>query len=165
MSGGKQSIPIFPLGPEAVWEDVLNAIEASVQYQSEHGGTFGPLFAFAPMTEPDDPDRWEPLAVPPLHLLLVSASRTADATMLKVFARAEPQIGALHRDSPGSRVKFAWEEQVAVLYDVMEEQEVVAYRFSTGQGADDCTFFCVRGADTALALNEALRAVLKEELG
>ncbi len=57
MSKAKRSIPIFPLGPEAVWEDVLNAIEASVQYQSEHGGKFGPLFAFAPMTEPENPDQ------------------------------------------------------------------------------------------------------------
>jgi hypothetical protein len=60
-SMGRKTVPVFPLDPTAEWEDLMNALEASVQYQLAHGGKYGPLFAFAPMTVPGDPDKWEPV--------------------------------------------------------------------------------------------------------
>ena len=148
--------PIFALNALADWEDIENALEASVQYQVSHRGKFGPMFAFAPMTEPANPDRWEPLATPPQYLLVASIERKEDARLLKAFQHAESKVGALLQESPVSPVSIGEGQPIADVYDQMEEAGVTAF-CRLGQHKDDASFFFLRGTDAILAVNEGLR--------
>jgi hypothetical protein len=149
-------LPIFALNALADWDDIENALEASVQYQTSHRGQFGPMFAFAPMTEPANPDRWEPLATSPQNLLIASIERKEDARLLKAFQHAEKKAGALLRESPGAPVSISEGQPIGDVYDQMEEAGVTAF-CRLVQHKDDVSFFFLRGTDAILAVNEGLR--------
>jgi hypothetical protein len=150
------SQPVFALGPEATWDDLINAIEASVQYCSDTYGRFGPMSAFAPLTEPANPDRWEPMRTPPSNLLVTSIERKEDARLLKAFARAENEIRPLLHESPGSPVQIDYERLIADVYDQMERSEVIAF-CHTNSNPDDPSFFFLRGLAAINSVNKYLR--------
>ncbi len=156
MSKPSRSIPIFPLDSGSTWEDLLNAMDASVQYQTRHGGQFGPIFAFAPMAEPEDLDEWEPFDGTPGNLLIVSIARTADARLLKAFAGIEPTIGRLEFDSSAPCSQQEGQLLLADTYAEMEEAGTTASWCRSGVGEDDTSFFCLRGASAILAFNKML---------
>jgi hypothetical protein len=155
---GKNEQPIFALDASADWDDVVNAMTASVQYQTKTRGRFGPMFAFAPMTEPGNLDEWEPLQVPPKFLLVASIERNEDDRLLKAFTRAQAEIGPLLLDSPASPVQIQRDRLVADVYGQMEQAGVTAY-CSIGEHEDDPSYFFLRGTDAILAVNEHLRAL------
>ena len=155
MSKSSSSIPIFALDASADWEDLENALEASVAYQTKHAGKFGPLFAFAPLTAPGNPDGWEPLATPPDFLLLVSIERSRDATLLKTFRRTEKRIGPLLHGSAASVVRIAEDQPIADVFRQMEGASVRAFA-SLGLCHNDISRFFVRGSWAILALNAAM---------
>ena len=103
---------VFPLDPTAEWEDLMNALEASVQYQLAHGGKYGPLFAFAPMTVPDDPDKWEPVTTRLQNLLLVPIAREEDARLRQALKKAAPSVGELAEVAPGSAIQLREDAQM-----------------------------------------------------
>ncbi len=156
MSKSSSSIPIFALDASADWEDLENALEASVQYQTRVAGKFGPVFAFAPLTAPTNPDGWEPLATPPDFLLLASIERSRDAFLLQAFRRSERQIGPLLRESTASVVKIAWDQPIADVFRQMENSAVRAFA-SLGLLQNDLSRFFVRGSRAILALHAAMQ--------
>jgi hypothetical protein len=160
MNAPQKSQPIFALDPSTDWEGVMNAMEASVQYCSDVLGGFGPLFAFAPMTEPANPDRWEPMTKAPKDLLLVSIARAEDKRLLKAFQLAEPEIGPLLHDSPTSPVRRNASLPIADVYRQMEQAGVTAYCI-TYEGENDASFFFVRGTDAIRKLDGQLRTVAR----
>ena len=151
----KHTVPVFPLDPTAEWDDVPNAVEASIQYQQAHGGKFGPLFPFAPMTVPDDPDTWEPV-LRPQNLLLVSIERSEDARLRQALAELEPLLGRLVEAEPGSPIEFRQNAAIAELYEQMAAAGVIACCARQGSDADDVTFFCIMGQDAIVSLNTML---------
>jgi hypothetical protein len=153
----KNEQPIFPLDASADWDDVMNAMTASVRYQTETRGQFGPMFAFAPMTDPENLDEWEPLHVPPKFLLVTSIERKEDERLLKAFTGAAAEIGLL-LSSPASPVQIQQDRPVADVYRQMEEAGVTAY-CSIAEHFDDPSYFFLRGTDAILAVNEHLRAL------
>jgi hypothetical protein len=149
--------PIFALDPSADWDDLTNAMEASVQYQVSEHGKFGSMFAFAPMTEPANPDAWEPLADPPQNLLAASIERKLDARLLKAFKQAEGTAGPLLlQSSPESPVWIDELKLIADVYDQMEKFGITAF-CRLGTHENDVSFFFLRGLDGILAVNERLR--------
>jgi hypothetical protein len=155
---GKNEQPIFALDASADWDDVINAMTASIRYQTETRGQFGPMFAFAPMTEPENLDEWEPLHVPPKFLLVASIERNEDERLLKAFTRAAAAIGPLLLDSPASPVRMQQDRPVADVYQQMEQAGVTAY-CCIGEHEDDPSYFFLRGTDAILAVNEHLREI------
>ena len=159
MSKKKYPVPIFPLDASADWlDDLENAIEASIAYQSRVAGQFGPTFAFAPLTPPANPDEWEPLDAAPKFLLLVSIERGRDALLLKAFRRAERQVGPLLRETTESAVRIDEGQPIADVFRQMEGASVRAFA-KLGWRANDISRFFVRGAREVLALNAALGVV------
>ena len=152
-----KTVPIFPLDPTAEWEDLTNAMEASVQYRVAHGGQFGPLFAFAPLREPDDPDKWEPVTNELQNLLLVSIARAEDARLRQALAQAGAAVGPLvEAGAPGSGIEFRIDGLIAEVFAQMEAAGVTACLARQAVREDDVTFICVRGAAAVHALNKAL---------
>ena len=156
MSKSSSPIPIFALDVSTDWEDMENALEASVQYQTRVAGKFGPLFAFAPLTAPKNPDGWEPLETPPDFLLLVSIERSQDAFLLKTFRRSQRQVGPLLRESTASGVRIAEDQPIADVFRQMDDTAVRAFA-SLGLLQNDLSRFFVRGSRAILALNAAMR--------
>jgi hypothetical protein len=150
--------PIFALDPSANWDDIDNAIAASVQYQSEKRGMFGPMFAFAPMTEPQNPDKWEPLQTPPKNLLVASIERSEDKRLLKAFKQAQIVIGPLLHESPNSPVQIHFDRLLADVYRQMEEAGLIAF-CHVADDKDDPSFFFLRGTEGILAVNAQLRTL------
>ena len=139
----------------ADWDDLPNALEASIQYQQAHGGKFGPLFPFAPMTEPEDPDTWEPV-LRPQNLLLVSIDRSEDARLRKAMAELEPLLGPLVEVEPGSAIEFHETAPIADVYEQMEAAGVIACCARQCSHKDDASLFCIMGPDAIVSLNTAL---------
>jgi hypothetical protein len=151
-------VPIFALGVSADWDDLANALQASVQYQSRVRNAFGPLFAFAPLLEPENPDAWEPLPAWPREVLLGSIARKEDARVVKAFAQVEDHIGPLLHNSTTSAVRIDEHRLIADVYDQMDAAEVTAF-CRLGSHEDDLSLFFVRGAKAIEPLNAALGAI------
>ena len=156
MSKKSSAVPIFALDDSADWlDDLENAMEASIQYQTRVAGKFGPVFAFAPLTTPADPDEWKPLKTAPDFLLLVSIERGRDAVLLKAFRRAENQIGPLLCQSAASGIRIDEAQPIGDVFRQMENLSVKAFA-SLGLLQDDLSRFFVRGSRAVLALHAAL---------
>ena len=133
-------------------------MDASVQYQSSERGVILPLFAFAPMTEPANPDKWEPMKTQAENLLVVSIERHLDAKILKALKRAERILGPALLLSPSSPVQMDHALPIADVYRQMDECGVKACYY-TGAGKDDMSFFFFAGRNAVIAFDTHLRAV------
>jgi hypothetical protein len=113
---------------------------------------------FAPMTEPENPDTWQPMKVLPENLLLVSIARSWDALMLKAFARARDVLG-----QPATVFPSVWsrpEALIADIYSAMAKSGMVSYK-ELHEDKDDLSFFFLRGRETIQAFNDSLRWLTK----
>jgi len=154
----QNSLPVFALDPFLTWSDLENAIEGCVQYQNSTTGKIRPVMLFAPMTEPANPDTWQPMKVLPDNLLLVSIERSWDALMLKAFARARDVLG-----QPTAVFPSVWSQPQALIADIYSEMAksgVVSYQ-ELHADKDDLSFFFLRGRATIQAFNDSLRWLTK----
>jgi hypothetical protein len=111
------------------------------------------------MTEPANPDKWEPLQTPPGNVLIASIDRGRDQRLIKAFELAKCEVGRLFvNNSPDSPVRVDGELPVADVYQQMEQSGVTAF-CTTGTHEHDFSFFFLRGAQTIIAFNAHLLAV------
>jgi hypothetical protein len=155
----QNNLPVFALDPFLTWNDLENAMGACVQYQSSTTGIIRPVMLFAPMTEPENPDTWQPMKVLPENLLLVSIERSWDALMLKAFDRARDVLG-----QPATVFPSVWgrpEALIADIYSAMAKSGMVSYK-ELHEDKDDPSFFFLRGRETIQAFNDSLRWLTKK---
>jgi hypothetical protein len=110
------------------------------------------------MTEPANPDTWQPMKVLPDNLLLVSIARSWDALMLKAFARARDVLG-----QPTAVFPSVWSKPQALIADIYSEMAksgLVSYK-ELHADKDDLSFFFLRGRETIQAFNDSLRWLTK----
>ena len=154
----QNNLPVFALDPFLTWNDLENAMEGCVEYQNSTTGIIRPVMLFAPMTEPANPDTWQPMKVLPENLLLVSIERSWDALMLKAFARARDVLG-----QPTAVFPSVWSRPQALIADIYSEMAksgVVSYK-ELHEDKDDPSFFFLRGRETIQAFNDSLRWLTK----
>jgi len=156
------TLPVFAFGEEATWDDLVDAMEASVQYQSCDRGKILPLMCFAPMMEPENLDTWEPLKTKPDNLLVISIERSKDAVVLEALRQAEPELGEgrLAGSFPAVQVDLNDGKPVADVYRQMSEAGIAAFAM-THPRKDDASFFFLLGKDAVLAFDRALREVTR----
>jgi hypothetical protein len=155
----QNNLPVFALDPFLKWNDLENAIEGCVQYQNATTGKIRPVMLFAPMTEPENPDTWQPMKVLPENLLLISIERSWDALLLKAFARARAVLG-----QPAAIFPSVWSQPqalIADLYSEMTKAGMVSYK-ELHDGKDDLSFFFLRGREPIQAFNDSLRQLTKK---
>jgi hypothetical protein len=130
-----------------------------VQYQKATTGKIRPVMLFAPMTEPENPDTWQPMKVLPENLLLISIERSWDALMLQAFARARDVLG-----QPAAVFPSVWSQPqalIAGLYSEMTKAGIVSYK-ELHDGKDDLSFFFLRGREPIKAFNDSLHRLTKK---
>ena len=138
-------IPVFALDTDSTWDDLLNAMQSSVRFQTAARGQFFPLFFFAPMREPENPDTWEPLKTLPENLLMISIARHIDERVLKALMRAKSVCGETRQAASFPSVRLDFERPLANVYEQMAAAGIRSFvRISPGQ--DDPSFFFLRGA-------------------
>ena len=164
MKPAPNTAPVFALAEETTWDDVDNAMAASAEYQSSKLGKIIPLIFFAPLTEPANPDAWEPMGKMPLNLLIVSIERSTDATMREALRHAAADLGApepaLGFVPPGMEIEI---EDEGLLAEVYERMTAADLRFHAHEqtGEDDPSFYFVRGGAAVRAFDRALRKVTR----
>ena len=155
----QNNLPVFALDPFLTWNDLENAMEGCVQYQNTTTGKIRPVMLFAPMTEPENPDTWQPMKVLPENLLLVSIARSWDALMLKAFDRSRDVLGQPATVFPS--VLSRPEALIADIYSAMAKSGMVSYK-ELHEDKDDPSFFFLRGRETIQAFNDSLRWLTKK---
>lgn len=150
--------PVFALDETTDWEDLENAMAASVEYQSRKMGKIIPLMFFAPMTEPENLDAWVPMKATPENLLIVSIERSTDAVIFRALDKAEGTLGEMRLAPSCPEVSVDHEEPLAVIYEQMADGGIESYA-APGSGEDAPSFFFLRGKESVLAFDRALRAV------
>ena len=158
MIASNNEMPVFALDETSEWEDLENSLAASVEYQSRVKGKFFPIFLFAPMCEPANPDAWEPLKVLPDDLLIVCIARSWDALVLKTLSHAAPVVGEVYRAASCPTVQIDFDVEIAAAYEQMEKADITAFA-RTQSGEDDLSFFLLRGHDAVVAFDRSLREV------
>lgn len=166
MKRGPDYLPIFALDASSGFEELLNALQASVEYCHQKWGQFGSWYAFAAMTEPVELDRWVPIprGTAPEYLVAVSIDRREDKRLLRAFALAEPEIGPLLHDSNTSPVRADMQLPLADVYQQMDEAGVNAY-CKLYDHEDDASFFFVVGSDAVIALDKQLQTLTGRAAG
>jgi hypothetical protein len=149
-------IPVFALDETTTWVDLEDAMEGSVEFQSSKRGKILPLMCFAPMTEPENLDAWEPMKVLPENLLVVSIERSWDAIILKALKRAEPTLGEVCHAATFPLVRINFELPLADVYKQMTEVGILAYTMLY-EGKDDTSFFFLRSGAAVKAFDKELR--------
>jgi hypothetical protein len=151
------TMPVFALDESTDWDlDLLNALDGSVEYQSRERGRILPLFCFAPMTTPANPDRWEPLRTPAENLLVVSIERSIDARVLKALELAARTPGFVLPTDALPQVRIDHTLLIADAYRQMSEAQITALH-ELHYGKDDMSFFCLRGRSAVTAFDKELR--------
>jgi hypothetical protein len=136
---------VFALSAESDWDDLVNAMAASANYQNRLGKIL-PLFLFAPMTEPQNPDTWEPLKTLPENLLMISIERHIDRRVVHALQQIKRLCGEIHQSgSFPILVQIDDKQPVADVYSQMERSGIRAY--ARMNGGTDPSFFFLRGAD------------------
>jgi len=138
------TVPVFALDADSTWDDLHNALESSVRYQSSKTGKILPLMLFAPMTEPANPDTWEPLKSLPENLLMVSIERHIDERVLRALMRAKFICGETRQAVSFPSVRIDFERPVAEVYEQMANAGIRSFAH-THPGKDDPSFFFLRG--------------------
>jgi hypothetical protein len=150
--------PVFALDAATTWADLENDMAACVQYQSDKLGKIIPLMLFAPLTEPENLDAWEPMKKLPENLLVVSIERKVDVTILQAIRQAEAILGAVQQAVAAPAVSINFELPLA---DVYRQMTVAGIPIHTHTQAhkDDPSFFFLRGSAAVKAFSKELRAV------
>jgi hypothetical protein len=151
---------VFALDKSTAWEDLENAMAACVNYQSAKRGKILPLMFFAPMTEPDNLDAWEPMKQVPENLLVVSIERKVDRTILQALQQAEDVLGEIRHAASFPSVSLNYGLPLAEVYRQMADAEILAYTF-TQTHQDDPSFFFLRGLAAVKAFDRELRNVTR----
>ena len=152
----------YPHGPVVLREGGVAGFPAGISGPlpkisglNSHRGNFLPLFLFAPLTAPANPDVWEPLATVPNYLLVISIERHLDAKILKALAQAEATLGPATVVSPSGPVSIDHAQPIAEVYRQMADAGLqAAYR--TLIDKDDASFFFLRGYEAVVAFNGEL---------
>lgn len=160
MKPASNNAPVFALDETTDWDDVENAMAASAEYQSSKLGKIIPLMFFAPMTEPDNLDAWEPMKTAPENLLIASIARSADATLLRALELTEPELGELRLAASFPDVSIDFDEPLAEVYQQMADADIATFA-TTSTGEDDVSFFFIRGSAAVLSFDRALREVTR----
>jgi hypothetical protein len=148
---------VFALDPDSTWDDLEDAMTGCVDYQSRHGGKIIPLLFFAPMTEPENPDAWEPMREAPENLLIVSVERSADETLFRALRHAQPAIGEVYRAGTFPIVVHTdFKGPLATVYEQMAAAKIHAFAH-TFEGKDAPSFFFVRGKEAVRSFSDGLR--------
>jgi hypothetical protein len=158
MKPASNNAPVFALDETSGWEDLDNAIAASAEYQSSKLGKIIPLMFFAPMTEPDNLDAWEPLQTLPQNLFITSIERSTDAIVIQALDQAEAELGELRFSAYCPAVCIDFDEPFADVYQQMAAAHIAAFAH-TSPGNDDASFFFLRGSAAVRAFHRALREV------
>jgi hypothetical protein len=152
------TVPVFALDADSTWTDLENAMEGCVGYQSSKRDMILPLMLFAPMTEPENPDAWEPMKVLPENLLMVSIERHLDARILKALQQAEAVCGETQHAATCAAVSIDFDLPVADVYEQMTRAEIVSFAL-TYTDKDDASFFFLRSEIAIRAFDAELRKV------
>lgn len=131
-----------------------------VEYQSSKRGKILPLMLFAPMTEPENLDAWEPMKTLPQNLLIVSIERPVDRQLLQALKQAEAVLGETRHESSCPSVSIRFDLPLADVYAQMIAAGIRAYTI-TKTGKDDPSFFFLRGVDAVKAFNQELQNVTR----
>jgi hypothetical protein len=158
MKPPKNPVPVFALDATTTWDDMENAMNGCVEYQTSKLGKILPLMLFAPMTAPENPDAWEPMKVLPENMLIVSIERHVDASILKALKQAEAVCGEVRHAAtfPAVQINFNADLPLADAYEQMTRAEIFAFAV-TYPGKDDPSFFFLRGAATVKVFASELR--------
>jgi hypothetical protein len=156
MKPASNNLPVFAMDETTGWEDLENVMAASVDYQSNHLGRIIPLMFFAPMTEPENLDAWEPMRSMPDNLLIVSIERSTDAVLVQALKHAEDAVGELRFAASFPAVRIDYERPFADVYQQMDAAEIAAFA-SPQPGRDEPSFFFIRGPDAVQAFSRGLR--------
>lgn len=154
------TVPVFALDADSTWADLENAMAGCAEYQSSKRGKILPLLLFAPMTEPENPDAWEPMKVLPENLLMVSIERHLDARILKALQQAEAVCGETQHAATCPAVRIDFELPLADVYEQMTRAEIGSFAL-TYPGKDDPSFFFLRGEAAIRAFDAELRKVTR----
>lgn len=152
------TVPIFALDTASTWYDLENAMAGSVEYQSSKRGRILPLMLFAPMTEPENPDAWEPMKGVPENLLMVSIERSMDRRILKALQWAKALCGETQHAATCPLVRIDFERPVAEVYEQMTAAGILALAH-TYAGKDDPSFFFLRSEVAVRAFDAEFRKV------
>jgi hypothetical protein len=152
--------PVFALDKSTSWADLENDMAACVQYQSDKRGKILPLMFFAPMTEPENLDAWEPMKTVPENLLIVSIERKVDVTILKALQQAEDILGEIRHAASFPSLSINYSLPLADVYRQMTVAGILAYTFTQAH-KDDASFFFLRGNAAVRAFDRELRNVTR----
>lgn len=136
------------------------ALDGCVAYQSNQRGKILPLAFFAPMTEPENLDAWEPMTTLPENLLIVSLERTVDATILKALTQARATLGEIYAAVAFSRVQINLNLPLADVYRRMAGVGLLACTVIQSD-TDAISFFFLRGRTAVQAFDRELRDVTR----
>ncbi|MEP6810776.1 MAG: hypothetical protein ABI992_11075 [Chthoniobacterales bacterium] len=162
-----KTISVFPLAASTDWvDDLENALDASMQTQRAIRGEFYPLFAFSPMTEPANPDAWEPLGYLPQDLFLISIERSWDKKILRALAQLEREGMAVAHATAAAAPLVIIDEAglIADVYDQMAAAELTVFT-KTGDDVDSMSFFFIRGEAAVRAFDRELRFFSRPDVG
>ena len=156
MDPPKNILPVFALDSTTDWDGLHNAVLGFLRHHESRGKKFGPIMAFAPMTEPENPDTWEPMKAFPQNLLLFSLARHADAVILTALEQARDVLGEVRHASAFLLVRVNEHRPLADVYAQMERAGILSFAW-TNPGPDDPSFFFLRGAAAVKAFDRGLR--------
>ncbi len=149
------TVPIFALDSASTWDDMENAMAGSAEYQSSQRGKILPLMLFAPMTEPENPDAWEPMKAVPENLLMISIERSMDRRILKALDQAKGTCGELCQAGTFPiRVHTDFKGALADIYQQMAAAKIQAFAH-TFSDKDAPSFFFLRGEVAVRAFDAA----------
>jgi hypothetical protein len=153
-----QKVPVFAVEAAADWNDLWNAMEGCVTYQQTRRGIILPLLMFAPMTEPENLDAWEPMRTLPENLLIMSIERPMYDKVLQALQLAREVIGEICRTGSGAAVDIDFR---LPLTDIYRQMTVAGIRAATliQNHPDDGSFFFLRGSAAVQAFSRELPRV------
>ena len=153
-----ETAAVFALDAGTDWEDLLNAMEACINYQSTRRGKILPLMFFAPLTEPENLDAWEPMKTVPENLLVLSLERKVDLQLLQALEQAAPVLGAISHAATCQAILLDFKLPLADVYAQMTAAGILAYTY-TQTHKDDPSYFFLRGVAAVRAFDKELRRV------
>ena len=154
------TLPVFALDAASPWADLENAMAGSAEYQASRRGRILPLLLFAPMTEPENPDAWEPMKALPENLLIISIERPMDNRILRALQQAAAVCGETQHAAACPLVRIDFELPLANVYEQMAGAGILSYAL-THPGKDDSSFFLLRGSAAVRAFATELPKVAR----
>ena len=154
------TLPVFALDADSTWADLENAMAGCAEYQSSQRGRILPILLFAPMTEPENPDAWEPMESLPENMLIISIERAMDDRIVRALQQAKAVCGETQQAAACPLVRIDFELPLANAYEQMAGAGILSYAL-THPGKDDPSFFLLRGAAAVRAFATELPKVAR----